>query len=138
MIPSKRSLGGFINNSVHSSGRYGVWIYPEYYPLVSDSSSEEIPNQAVFVNLIAWRNRKGIEWVRGSCIQILNALIFDNEEAGITTVRAYRYDDLNPRYYRSTFYQINNGSSIVDSTIIGFLNDTFVNSTGIREGLVGE
>lgn len=111
----------FLNNRVHSTGRYGVWLYPQYAPSSSGCGYWTTPEQAVFEGLIAWRNDKGIEYVMSRTIQIKNALLFDNANASMACITAIYHQMINPDHLRPTFYSIENGSSIIDSIIIGDL-----------------
>jgi hypothetical protein len=135
--PYKQPFGRFYNNSVHSSGRYGVWIYPEYAPTVSGNYYDNTPSVAIFEGLISWRNDKGMEWVMSSTIQIKNALVFDNADTGIGCISAINYQITNPTNLRSTFYSAENGSSVIDSIIIGSSNILDAQIIPSTAGLIG-
>lgn len=117
--PYRQPIGRFYNNSVHSVGRFGVWIFPEYSPTISGSCGALNPSQAVFDTLVTWKNNRGFEWVMSSTIQVRNVLAFDNADTGIRCVTAINHQDLNVASVRSTFYNENNGSSVINSIIIG-------------------
>ncbi|CAF3361993.1 unnamed protein product [Rotaria sp. Silwood1] len=123
--PYIQPFGRFYNNSVHSSGRFGVWIYPQYSPTINGNPS---PPQAVFDGIVSWKNSKGFEWVKSNAIQIRNALAFDNNYAGISCITAFDYQN---RWISSI---LGNGSSVVDSVIIG---DTGVSSNPIIPSIAG-
>lgn len=136
--PFRRPFGRFVNNSVHSVGRFGVWIFPEYAPTVSGSCSGDAPIQAVFDGLVTWGNSRGFEWTMSRTVQLKNAIVYDNAETGIRCVTAKNHMDLNLVNLRSTFYNVNTGSSVVDSIIIG---DTGISTSRIvpgEGGLVGK
>jgi len=136
--PFRRPFGRFVNNSVHSVGRFGVWVFPEYAPTVSGSCSGYAPTQAVFDGLVAWGNNRGIELVMSRTVQIKNTVVYDNADTGIRYVTAINHQDYNVASLRSTFYDANTGSSILNSVIIG---DTGVSGTPIvpgEGGLVGK
>ncbi|CAM4971603.1 unnamed protein product [Rotaria socialis] len=108
--PYKQPFGHFYNNSVHSSGRFGVWIYPQYSP----------NNPAFFDGLISWKNNKGFEWVMSSRIQIRNALTFDNLDTGISCVTAINYQEISiPGYNNRISCGVDYDSSVTNSVIIG-------------------
>ncbi|CAF5193120.1 unnamed protein product, partial [Rotaria magnacalcarata] len=86
--PNRQPFGRFYNNSVHSTGRFGVWIYPEYAPTISGDCNDTRPLQATFEGLIAWNNNKGIEIVMSRTIQVKNAVVFDNADLGIGYITA--------------------------------------------------
>lgn len=113
-------------------------MYPEYAPTLSGSCNGTDSMQAVLDGLISWRNNKGIELVMSRTVQIKNALVFDNADMGIGYITADHHQDTNPSYIRPTFYQTNNGSSVVDSIIIGdsgITSNPVVPKTG---GLIGK
>lgn len=60
----KQPFGKFYNNSVHSSGRFGLWIFPGYTPSPSGSCWDNNFGIAKFESLVSYRNDKGAEWVR--------------------------------------------------------------------------
>ncbi|CAF0745209.1 unnamed protein product [Adineta steineri] len=126
--PHRQQFGRFFNNSVHSVGRFGVWLFPEYSPTVSGSCITDNPYQAIIEGLISWKNSRGIEWVMSSTVQIKNALVFDNDDAGIRCVTAINNQRTDLPVLRSTFYNENTGSSVINSIIIG---DTGVSGTPI-------
>lgn len=134
--PYKQPFGAFYNNHVHSSGRYGVWIYAQYAPTLSGELNDSRPMQAIFEGLTAWRNDRGIEWVMARTVQIKNAIVFENSNAGIVCITAMDHQDFNPSNLRSTFYA-ENGSSVIDSIIIGDLGISTAPIIPVTAGLIG-
>ncbi|CAF4657274.1 unnamed protein product [Rotaria sp. Silwood1] len=132
--PNRQPFGRFYNNIVHSTGRFGVWVYPEYAPTISGACNDSQPSQATFDGLIAWKNNKGIETVMSRTIQIKNALVFDNADIGIACITAVGHQETNPPYLRETFYDTHIGSSVIDSIIIG---DVGISSTPIVPSTAG-
>ena len=108
--PNQQSFGRFVNNTVHSCGKYGIWIAPSYTPALS--------TRAVLEGVASWRNEKGIEYVRARVIQIKGALVFDNSDTGIACLSAMNYQEWNS-LARPLFYNAENGSAVLDSWIIG-------------------
>ncbi|CAF1015901.1 unnamed protein product [Rotaria sp. Silwood1] len=117
--PYRRQFGRFFNNSVHSVGRFGVWIFPEYSPTVAGNCWNDAPYQAIFDGLISWKNSKGFEWVMSSSIQIKNTIVFDNYDTGLRCVTAINHQATNLPNLRATFYNETRGSSVINSIIIG-------------------
>nr|XP_014351910.1 PREDICTED: fibrocystin-L [Latimeria chalumnae] len=76
-------LGEFFNNTVHSQGWFGLWIFEEYYPMQLGSCSSKVPEPAKFDSLTTWNCEKGSEWVNGGALQFHNFLMVNNEKAGI-------------------------------------------------------
>ncbi|CAF2963963.1 unnamed protein product [Rotaria sp. Silwood2] len=129
--PFRQPFGRFFNNSVHSVGRFGVWIFPEYAPTVAGSCSSDAPYQAIFDGLVSWKNNRGMEWVMSRTIQIRNTIVFDNHDTGIRCVTAINHQSTNLPNLRTTFYNENNGSSVINSIIIG---DTGISGSPVVPG----
>lgn len=136
--PNRQPFGRFVNNSAHSCGRFGVWMYPEYGPTRTGDCNGTDPTDALIEGLISWRNNKGIELVMSRTIQIRNTLVFDNHGMGIGYITAQGHQETNPPFIRPTFYDNINGSLIIDSVIIGDVgisSNPIIASSG---GLVGK
>ncbi|CAF3925163.1 unnamed protein product [Rotaria sp. Silwood2] len=120
--PYRQPFGRFFNNSVHSCGQFGVWIFPEYVSTVGGSCWADAPKQPVFERLTSWRNTKGFEAVMSNVIQVKSAVVFDNIDMGIAYLTAIDHRETNLPNLRATFYDINTGASVIDSIIIGDSN----------------
>ncbi|XP_056378576.1 fibrocystin-L-like isoform X2 [Hyla sarda] len=87
----KVPLGEFYNNTVHSQGWFGIWIFQNYFPMAmkdqSQSCSASTPSPAIFKSLTTWNCQKGAEWVNGGAIQFHNFSMINNEDSGIETKR---------------------------------------------------
>ncbi|XP_078698697.1 fibrocystin-L-like isoform X2 [Branchiostoma floridae x Branchiostoma belcheri] len=94
ICPQRVPLGVFQNNTVHSQGWFGLWVFQEYYPAEGGSCSWGAkPQPAVFRGLTAWRNEKGAEWVNVGAVQFEDFVLANNEKAGIETKRILRISD---------------------------------------------
>ena len=51
----------FRNNTAHSFGRYGLWIFPVYHPKKDGSCDSKIAEPAEFNSLLAYNNMRGSE-----------------------------------------------------------------------------
>ncbi|KAM7075197.1 fibrocystin-L isoform 16-T18 [Molossus nigricans] len=80
-------LGEFFNNTVHSQGWFGMWIFEEYFPMQTGSCTSTVALPAVFNSLTTWNCQKGAEWVNGGALQFHNFVMVNNYEAGIETKR---------------------------------------------------
>uniref|UniRef100_A0A8D0SJH6 Fibrocystin-L n=1 Tax=Sus scrofa TaxID=9823 RepID=A0A8D0SJH6_PIG len=80
-------LGEFFNNTVHSQGWFGLWIFEEYFPMQTGSCTSTVPVPAIFNSLTTWHCQKGAEWVNGGALQFHNFVMVNNDEAGIETKR---------------------------------------------------
>ncbi|XP_066271168.1 fibrocystin-L-like [Branchiostoma lanceolatum] len=81
--PINVPLGVFADNTFHSLGWFGLWIFEDYFP-------DEL---AVFRSLKAWRCEKGAEVVNGGKINLNGFIMYDNEKAGIEWKRTKNVDD---------------------------------------------
>ncbi|XP_011607160.2 fibrocystin-L isoform X2 [Takifugu rubripes] len=80
-------LGEFYNNTVHSQGWFGLWIFQEYYPMKNGGCRSQIPEPAAFHSLTTWNCEKGAEWVNVGAVQFINFIMVNNEKAGIEAKR---------------------------------------------------
>ena len=136
--PYRQTFGRFFNNSVHSVGRFGVWIFPDYSPTIGGNCWNDAPYQAVFDGLISWKNFEGFEWVMASTVQVRNAIVFDNDDAGIRCVTAINNQATNLPNLRATFYNENTGSSVINSVIIGDSGLSGSPIVPVEGGLIGK
>ena len=132
--PYKQPFGGFHNNSVHSTGLYGVWIYPEYAPTISGNSSDNSSSKATFEGVVSWKNRKGIEYYKSKPIQIADSLFFDNTDASVSCI--YVFSQENTFYSQNLIrsYDTENSSSVINSIIIAYSN---ISNEAIAESTIG-
>ena len=86
--PINLPLTEFYNNTAHSFGWYGIWIFPSYYPVDDNTCNSVAP--AIFDNFLSWRNNRGIEFSEVGAVQIKNSVMLDNIVAGVeyTNVRS--------------------------------------------------
>ncbi|XP_072034167.1 fibrocystin-L-like [Amphiura filiformis] len=73
----------FRNNTAHSSGWYGLWIFPEYHPKEGGGCNSLESAPAKFNTLAAWHVERGAEAVKVGAIQFHNFLISDATAAGL-------------------------------------------------------
>ena len=81
--PRHIPLGVFRNNTVHSQGWFGIWIFQEYHPMEEGKCENDQPIAAKYETLTAWNNEKGAESVDCGAIQFHNFLLVNNKVAGI-------------------------------------------------------
>ena len=82
VCPVHVPLGVFQNNSAHSFGWFGLWIFPDYFPLQDPCDSSSAVEPAVFRGLTAWNNEKGAEAVNSGALQFDDFVLVQNKKAG--------------------------------------------------------
>jgi hypothetical protein len=108
VCPRKVMLREFRNNTVHSHGWFGIWIFEKYYPMQGSCCDCNVPKAAVFESLTAWNNEKGVEWTNGGAIHFKDFVLFSNEKVGIEM----KFCDNHAHY-------ADNGPMVVNTHIIG-------------------
>jgi len=81
VCPKQVPLGIFYNNSAHSFGWFGLWIFPDYFPRADGCNGGDV-EPAVFESLFSWNNDKGAEAVNSGALQFDNFVLVQNKLAG--------------------------------------------------------
>jgi hypothetical protein len=132
--PKKIPFGKFFNNSVHSVGRFGLWIFPGYTPTISGACNDRRGSPAKFDTFVSYRNDKGAEWVMSSNIQFRNFVVYDHATSGIETKTLVYHENPNTDY-SPYFYNETSGPLVADSIILGNSDPTALTSP-TNKGLV--
>ncbi|XP_030644362.1 PKHD1 like 1, tandem duplicate 1 [Chanos chanos] len=111
----KVPLGEFSNNTVHSQGWFGLWIFQEYFPVREGRCNSRRPEPAIFRTLTTWNCEKGAEWVNVGAVQFSNFLMVNNEKAGIEAKRILQQ-------YVSGWGE-EGGAAVINSTIVGHVDE---------------
>ncbi|NP_001305057.1 PKHD1 like 1, tandem duplicate 1 isoform X1 [Danio rerio] len=111
----KVPLGQFFNNTVHSQGWFGLWIFQEFFPMRTGSCSASTPAPAIFRRFTSWNNEKGAEWVNVGSVQFSEFLMVNNEKAGVETKRIIR------QYVSG--WGLDGGAAVVNSTMVGHVDE---------------
>ena len=122
ICPQKVPLNTFRNNSAHSFGWFGLWIFQEYHPMVGGGCDSTTSQVAVFHSLTAWNCEKGAESVNVGAVQFVECVFAHNQKAGYEgkLVKASpQYDDDNSYALKNsiiaahapTLYQALSGTS---------------------------
>ncbi|GFN92106.1 fibrocystin-l [Plakobranchus ocellatus] len=81
--PQAIPLGEFRNNTAHSLGWFGLWIFESYLPKVGGSCDSSAASQvAKFYSLTAWHCEKGVESVNVGPMQFHDFVLVSNDLAG--------------------------------------------------------
>jgi plastocyanin len=86
VCPRKIPLLEFTNNTAHSFGWYGIWVFPHYYPTAEGTCSGSTPKKAEFTNFLSWRNTRGVEFTEVGSLQLKDSIMVDNELAGVEVI----------------------------------------------------
>ena len=142
--PNGAPMGRFFNNSAHSNGLYGIWLFTagEKGWIPRDGSREDgycSGNKitATFGNFIAWNNEIGVEIVEGGAIRFENMTLLDNEKSGIEMIHATGAKRQNGEEYGAPTFK--------DSVVIAHSKltenwengDEFCTKTGVWSGWWG-
>ena len=126
--PKNMPMGEFFNNSAHSCGRFGLWVFPGYTPTVSGSCGDTRATVARFESFTGYRNDKTAEWVMANNVQFRNFVSFDDFSVGIET-KTIAYNDKANTQYANSFYDEEMGPLIADSVIIGNSDQSKIDNT---------
>ncbi|XP_062842250.1 fibrocystin-L-like [Trichomycterus rosablanca] len=121
-------LGEFYNNTAHSQGWFGLWIFQEYFPKQKGTCKSTTPEPAVFRKLTSWNNEKGAEWVNVGAVQFSEFLMVNNEKAGVETKRIIQQ--------HVSGWGLTGGAALHNSTLVGYvdelgLGDSYCTDRGI-------
>ncbi|XP_029369318.1 PKHD1 like 1, tandem duplicate 1 isoform X2 [Echeneis naucrates] len=108
-------LGEFYNNTVHSQGWFGIWIFADFFPMKDGGCRSNTPEPAVFHGLTTWNCEKGAEWVNVGAIQFNNFLMVNNEKAGIEAKRIFQW--------AVSGFGEDGGATVSNSTIVGHVDE---------------
>uniref|UniRef100_A0A3Q2Z1Q4 PKHD1 like 1, tandem duplicate 1 n=1 Tax=Hippocampus comes TaxID=109280 RepID=A0A3Q2Z1Q4_HIPCM len=111
----KVPLGEFHNNTVHSQGWFGLWIFQDFFPMKDGDCGSTIPKPAKFHSLTTWNCEKGAEWVNVGAVQFVDFLAVNNEKAGLEGKLILPW--------AVTSFGEDGGAGVFNSTIVGHVDD---------------
>ena len=123
LCPRKQQVLQFENNTAHSFGWYGLWVFRQYHPSPSGQCNDNGHGTSRYDRFFAWRNDKGVEFTEIGALQLRNSVMLDNKFAGVevTEVEA-EWDE-------------ENGALINDTLIVGhsqISEEHFCTESGIK------
>ena len=88
ICPRKQRVLEFANNTAHSFGWYGLWVFPSYIPTLSGNCGDNTHAPSYFDGLISWRNNRGVEFGSVGSLQLRDCVMIENRLAGIDFIQA--------------------------------------------------
>ena len=83
VCPRKQRVEEFADNTAHSFGWYGLWIFEFYYPTRTGECSDNEPAPSYFDRFLSWRNDRGVEFSDVGSLQLRDSIMMDNRLAGV-------------------------------------------------------
>ena len=125
VCPRHLPVEEFSDNTAHSFGWYGLWVFRNYSPRVGGGCDSQEHATAVFNNFTSWRNDRGVEFAEVGALQLKNSMMLDNRLAGVEVT------ELEDSLWGES------GPLIKDTIIAGYTNisqgsDTFCTEAGIK------
>lgn len=72
----------FRNNTAHSNGWFGLWIFTTIKTREGGQCGSSTPAMSLFESLTAWNNEKGAEIVNGGALECRDFVLVNNKLAG--------------------------------------------------------
>ena len=143
--PAKAPMGRFFNNTAHSCGLYGIWIFtagePGWRPMDGTRENGWCDGEnyitATLGDFTAWNNEIGVEIVEGGAIRFENMTLLDNEKSGVELIHPIGVTRQNGEEYGAPTFK--NGVVIGHSDVTKDWEngDTFCTKTGVKGGWWG-
>ena len=83
VCPRKQRVEEFADNTAHSFGWYGLWVFEFYYPTRTGECSDNEPAPSYFDRFLSWRNDRGVEFSDVGSLQLRDSIMMDNRLAGV-------------------------------------------------------
>ena len=122
VCPRNLPLEEFSNNTAHSFGWYGLWVFPHYAPRAGGGCNDQQHTPVVFENFLSWRNDRGVEFGEVGSLQLTGSILLDNKLAGfeVTELEAVWGE---------------NGPLIADTLIVGHSDISSDDATCTESGI---
>ena len=83
ICPRNVLIREFTNNTAHSHGRYGLWIFPTYTPKLHGTCGSTVRAVSLFSDFLSWHNMRGAESAETGAVHWRNFNLISNELAGM-------------------------------------------------------
>ena len=123
VCPRKQRVLEFSNNTAHSFGWYGLWVFRQYFPTTSGECNDNKHAPSHFDGFLAWRNDRGVEFAEIGALQLRDSVMMDNTLAGVEITEI------------ESIWSEENGPLISNSLIVGhssISSSDFCTESGIK------
>ena len=84
VCPQLAELGEFKNNTIHSVGWFGLWVFEDWFPYENGHNCQQkIVKPAVFENIRVWRTEKGVEFFKVGAMQAIDWIVAETRHVGM-------------------------------------------------------
>ena len=123
LCPRKQRVLEFADNTAHSFGWYGLWVFRHYYPTPTGECNDNGHAPSYFDDFLSWRNDRGVEFADTGALQLRNSLMIDNKLAGVEVTEI------------DSIWDEENGPLISNTLIVGYSgisDEEFCTESGIK------
>ena len=106
-------LGEFSDNTAHSNGWYGLWVYEEFLPQFNGNCHASAANvvPAEFERLVSWNNDKGAEFAGAGSLRFVECVFVQNNRAGVEIMKTMNVPKRSEKF-----------CGVINSVIVGHTN----------------
>ena len=143
--PANAPMGRFYNNTAHSCGLYGIWLFTAkekgWAPRDGTREGGWCDGNNYITGTLgdftAWNNEIGVEIVEGGAIRFENMTLLDNEKSGIELIHPVGAQRQNGEEYGAPTFK--NGVVIGHSEVTAWWpnGDEWCTKTGVKGGWWG-
>ena len=128
ICPKNIPLRLFADNTAHSNGWYGLWVFEEMVPTKNGNcgASEETSEPALFKRFNSLNNNKGAELAISGALQFNRSAFVQNKETGLDVKRTTDIKKRSSEYF----------CGITQSVIVGFTRSLRLRQESTKRGLV--
>ena len=123
LCPRKQRVLEFADNTAHSFGWYGLWVFRQYTPSPTGDCGDKNHAPSYFDQFLSWKNTRGVEFAESGAVQLRDSIVMDNKLAGIELIEL------------ESDWGKDNGTLIANTLIIGYSGistSTMCTQSGIK------